>query len=140
MIIIFNSKGQHLKSFQNDDAFFNQVSAGELLEDHPEFDKATTQWSFVVFPPERVSDLYYKMKKQLLTTPIKEAYGKGVGLIEICKGDYENPTWVLMTADLDMGNLKKNWYLDYCRKHGYVITNYSQDELDSLAPNNREAS
>jgi hypothetical protein len=40
-----------------------------------------------------------------------------MSLIEICKGDYENPTQILGTPDIDIEALKKNWSLDYCKAH-----------------------
>lgn len=121
MIVIFNSQGKKLKSIPNNDEFFNHVSAGELLEDHPEYDQANTRWSFIIFPPEKVPELYFNMKREFLTPPIKEAFGHVLGLIEICQRNYEHPTWVPITPGLDIGKLKKDWYLDFCKRHGYVI-------------------
>lgn len=121
MIIIFNAQGKKLKSIPSDDEFFNYITAEELLEEHPEFDKTNTKWSFIVFPPQKVSELYFQIKREFLTSPIKEAFRHELGLLEICKGDYENPLWVAITPDLNAGKLKKEWYLEFCRAHGYVM-------------------
>lgn len=128
MIVISNSQGKELKSIPNQDIYFDHVSAGELLEDHPEFDKKNPKWSFIIFSPKRVPELYFKMKQEHVVSPIKEAFRHELGLIEICKGDYEKPTWITLTADLDVGKLKKEWYLDFCRNHGYIISNLEEDE------------
>gem|GEM_PF-3549316 len=60
MINIYKPGGNLLKSFKNNDAF-NHISAGELLEDHPEI--GTTNWGFVIFLPESVSNLYFNLKQ-----------------------------------------------------------------------------
>ena len=122
MLHICKPNGDIIKSFKND-GVFNHLSAGELLEDHPEVD--TTQWSFIIFPPKKVPILYFKLKQKPVPDLLKEAYGQQVGVIEICKGDYENPTWVPLTLGLDIGKLKKDWYLECCKKHGYALVDDS---------------
>jgi len=118
MINICKPNGKLAKSFKSDDAF-NHLSAGELLEDHPEI--GVTQWGFVVFPPEKVLNLYLNLQQKTIPAPLKEAYEQQLGVIEICKGDYENPIWVPVTHRLDIGKLKKDWYLECCRKHGFFV-------------------
>ena len=118
MINICKPNGNLIKSFKNDDAF-NHLSGGELLEDHPEID--ATHWGFVVFPPKKVPNLYLNLKQKPVPTPLKEAYEQQLGVIEICKGDYENPTWIPLTLGLDIGKLKKDWYLECCKKHGFFV-------------------
>ncbi len=130
MIHICNPDGKLIRSFKNDDAF-NHLSAGELLEDHPEVD--ATHWSFVIFPPQRVADLYFKLKQKTVSAPLKEAYDQQLGVIEICRGDYANPTWVPLTICIDIGKLKKNWYLDFCKKYGYVIEGGNESNVSPEA-------
>jgi len=122
MIQICSPNRKVIRVIPNGNEFFNHISAGELLADHPEFDETNTHWSFVVFPAQRVPDLYLKMKKEFLTPSIRQAFQKELGLIEICQGNYANPTWIPMISDLDIGALKKDWYLAYCTKHGYTLT------------------
>ena len=118
MINIFKPNGKLIKSFKNDDAF-NHLSAGELLEDHPEVD--ATHWGFVIFPPKTVRDLCFNLKQQPVPAPLKESYEQELGVIEVCRGDYANPTWVSVTPGLDIGKLKKDWYLECCKKHGFLV-------------------
>ncbi|MEI8296248.1 MAG: hypothetical protein WCG04_06995 [Alphaproteobacteria bacterium] len=99
MITICKPNGEKLKTIPNSlssgldrDEFFKYVSAGELLEDHLELDEQNN-WSFTIFP----------------------------GAIRICTGDPVNPTWVNLTPDINVGKFKKDWYLDYCKKHGYSV-------------------
>jgi hypothetical protein len=120
MILILNEINRKpIRSFQSDE-IFNHISADELLEDHPEVDKA--HWNFIIFPPEDVAHLFFKLKKASVTAPIRQAYVHQLGIIEICKGDYADPTWVLLTCGLDIGKLKKEWYFECCEKHGHVVT------------------
>lgn len=91
MLHICKPNGKLIKLFKNDDAF-NHLSARELLEDYPKVD--TTHWGFVIFPPEVVPNLYFKLKQKPVPALLKEAYEQQLGVIEICKGDYDNPTWV----------------------------------------------
>ena len=90
-----------------------------LIADHPEI--GATQWGFVVFPPERVPDLYLNLKQKPVPTALWQAYEQKLGVIEIYKGDYANPTWVPVTLGLNIGKLKKDWYLECCRKHGFLV-------------------
>lgn len=118
MINICKPNGKPIKSFKNDDEF-NHISAGELLEVHPEVD--TTHWGFVVFPPESVHNLYFNLKQKPVPAPLKEAYEQQLGVIEVCKGDYANPTYVPIISGLDIGKLKKDWYFECCTKHGFLV-------------------
>lgn len=118
MINICKPNGKLIKSFKNDDAF-NHLSGGELLEDHSEV--GTTHWGFVIFPPEIVPHLYFKLKQKPVPAPLKEAYEQQLGVIEICKGDYENSTWVPVRPGLNIGKLKKDWYIECCKTHGFFV-------------------
>jgi hypothetical protein len=118
MINICKSNGKLIKSFKNEDVF-NHLTAGELLEDHLEI--GATHWGFVVFLPESVPNLYLNLKQKPVPTPLKEAYEQQLGVIEICKGDYANPTWVPVTHGLDIGKLKKDWYFECCKNHGFFV-------------------
>jgi hypothetical protein len=118
MIQIFEPNGKIIKEICNDN-FFNLISGRELLEDHPEID--ATHWRFVVFPPEIVTELYARLKKEWLADSLEEAYEQHLGVIEICKGDYEKPTWIPLTGNIDIGKLKKDWYFECCKKHGFFV-------------------
>jgi hypothetical protein len=61
------------------------------------------------------------LEQKPVPAPLKEAYEQQLGVIEICKGDYANPTWVPITLGLDIGKLKKGWYLECCKKHGFLV-------------------
>jgi hypothetical protein len=119
MIHICKPNGKVLRSFESDEVF-NHVTGGELLEDYPDVDQA--HWGFVIFPPEDVAHLFFKLKKESITLAIRQAYAGQLGIIEICTGDYANPTWMPLTPGVDVGKLKKDWYVECCKEHGYVVT------------------
>lgn len=118
MLEIFQKNKEIEPLFANYDDLFNHITEREnlkLFEEHSDFGK--TEWSFVVFSPKNVSILYHHIKKESITQPLQQAYENQMSLIEICKGDYENPTQILGTPDIDIEELKKNWSLDYCKAH-----------------------
>ena len=130
MINICKTNGKIIKSFKNDDAF-NHLSAKELLAGHPEID--TIHWGFVIFSPKIVPNLYLKLKQKPVQAPLKEAYEQQLGVIEMCKGDYENPTYIPITPNLDIGTvarskLKKGWYLECCKKHDFFVVQLNVED------------
>ncbi|MEI8295250.1 MAG: hypothetical protein WCG04_01850, partial [Alphaproteobacteria bacterium] len=76
------------------DDFFNHISAGELLDDHLEYDEQTSNWGFTVFSDK----------------------------IKICLGNTEKTMWIPRDPDTNIGWFKKGWYLCYCEHHGYSYT------------------
>jgi len=118
MTQIFSPNGKLVRSWDNDVDFFNHISAGELLEGHPDID--ARQWGFVIFPPEQVRHLCLNLKGPV-SGALKEAWEQQLGAIEVCEGDCATPTWVPVEPGLDVGRLKKDWYMACCRHHGYAV-------------------
>jgi len=130
MTQIFSPNGKLVRSWDDEGDFFNHISAGELLEGHLDVD--ARHWSFVLFPPEQVRHLCLNLK-QPVPSALKEACEQQLGAIEACEGDCANPTWIPLRPSLDVGRLKKDWYLACCYRHGYAIqTLGGQSMTDSL--------
>jgi hypothetical protein len=129
MITIYDEKDRRLASITNDDDF-NYIPSGELLEVlgfHQ-----TPDWRFIIYFRDDVIRYLYKMtrgnmNKKALPRPLKEAYSLRRGLIEICDGDSLNPSWVIIPPDFDIGELKKKWYLDFCRNHNLTVVDSSDE-------------
>lgn len=89
-------------------------------------------WSFTAYPPERVAHLYHNWKKCFdnpqVHPGVKEAYEQGLGLLEVCTGDYDNPYYIAIATDLNIEALKKQWHLDYCLFYRLVTRNPSNRE------------
>jgi hypothetical protein len=82
-------------------------------------------WTFNVHSPERLSKLYFQAVKLLetfLTLKEQEAYEKGLNLLEICKGDPENPYQVVLTPNINVKEMRKVWCRDYFLEKGYMIS------------------
>jgi hypothetical protein len=126
MIYIHDPNGKVVQSFYDDD-IFNHVTGGELLEAHPEIMKP--HWGFIVYSRKNVADLNSKLKRESITPPIREAHQQQLGIIEICTGDYSNPRWVPITFRLDIGKLRKDWYLECCKIHGYTVTENHKGDI-----------
>ena len=83
-----------------------------------------TPWKFSRCNYEALSFFYSRCPKsfeEVCTSEEKEALEKGLGLVEILKGDTNCLTQILCTSDLDILSLKKDWCLDYCREYGYTV-------------------
>ncbi|MEI6470747.1 MAG: hypothetical protein WCO72_14905 [Betaproteobacteria bacterium] len=119
MITIYDEKGKKLASIANDDDF-NHIPSKELLEVlgfHQ-----TPDWRFITYFRDDVMRYHYKMTRENMNpksipTPFREAYSLRRGLIEMCEGDSLKPSWVIMPTDLDIGEIKKKWYINFCKNH-----------------------
>jgi len=52
---------------------------------------------------------------------VKQAYEQELSLLEICTGNYDDPDYIPITADLDIGTLKRQWHQDYWLYHHIFI-------------------
>ena len=107
--------------FQGYDELFGYLSETEnlkLIEETPDF--TTMNWSFNVYSPEQVEALHTHMKNQ--PAAIQEAFEQQLPVIEICKGDFDNPFYVSVTPNIDQASYQKGWCIDYCDFHHLAIT------------------
>jgi hypothetical protein len=126
MIEIFNESNEKLWSFKSYNSLFKHIKETEnqkLLETGQE------DWKFIVHPHERLSVLYWRTVKAieiLLTPREQEAYEIGLNVLEICKGDCNNPSQIILTPDINVKEIKKNWCRDYCIDNGYIFSETKQ--------------
>ena len=57
----------------------------------------------------------------LLTEKQQKAYEKKLSLLEVCKGHKDEAVQIILTPDVNVDKIKKNWCKDYCLSHGYVL-------------------
>jgi len=122
MIWIFKSDRASAGFCENYEDLFQYIREKENLkplEGQPMFGHS---WSFTLFTPQQVSTIYLNMKQSQPTEIFKEAHLKELGLLEIYRGDPQKCMKVLVTPDVDIEALKKEWCLEYCNAHGYIIT------------------
>ena len=130
MIEIFNENKGSTESFQSYDALLKHIKEIEKqkqLKTRMKNDREL--WSFIIHPNQRLSSVYWRAIKAtsiLLTEKEQDAYEKGLNLLEMCKGDEDNSTQIILTPDIDVDEIKKNWCRDYCLNHGFIILGINQ--------------
>ena len=78
-----------------------------------------TNWSFTVFPAKPVAALHTHNKFPFAA--VGEAFEEHLPLIEICTGDYKDPSYVVVTPNVDTQYFQQKWCLDYCRFHHLTV-------------------
>ena len=130
MIEIFNEVKGSTESFQSYDALLRHIKAIEKqnqLETRMKNDREL--WSFIIHSNQRLSSVYWRAIKAtslLLTEKEQDAYEKGLNLLEMCNGNQDNPTQIILTPDTNLKEITKNWCRDYCLNHGYIILGINQ--------------
>lgn len=122
MIDIYNLKDENIGDFRNYKQLFWSIKKIEKLKLlRGDYVYGQSNWYFLYRPYEKLSMVYYHMIDKPPTAIEKEAYEKQLSFIEIYKGSYDFPLQFLVTPELDIDKLRKNWCRDYCKAHGYVI-------------------
>jgi hypothetical protein len=132
MIQLFQLDGNVIGLFEDFDELFHHINTIETSK-LTESSSCGDIWSFSLFTNKRLSYIFYKTLEQSFSKIGKEAFDQGLDLIEISKGDYENPLQIPVTPDVNIEDLKKNWCYEYCDAHGYVIIDYSNNFGNNLS-------
>lgn len=111
--------GNPAEYFENYDALLECIME---IEHEKHSDDTLMDWSFIVYPPKEVAAFY--ALNQEPCAAIQEAFEEDLSLIEICTGDYEKPSYIALTPNVDMAFLKKKWCVDYCTYHDLVVREY----------------
>ncbi|MGV8947775.1 MAG: hypothetical protein ACOH2E_00175 [Candidatus Paracaedibacter sp.] len=120
MIIIQPLDGTPAEHFENFDQLFECIIATEALKMAAKNSHSRPmKWTFTVYPADEVLPFLAAHKKP--PEAVEEAYEENLSLIEICTGDYKNPLYIVLTANVDMDYLKKKWCIDYCTWHNLLV-------------------
>ena len=96
----------------------SEIKDGKLFESYLQFEG--TNWSFVIYPPDRVAALY---EFAITIDPeLQKAYDEQLSLLETCTGDYKCPQYIALAPSVDVYELKKKWCHDYCRVHDLALS------------------
>lgn len=121
MIEIFNgSKGKLV--FQSYNGLFRHIRE---IEKQKLLETGQRNWNFIIHSNERLSGTYWSAVKAFeifLTPKEQQAYENGLNLLELYKGDPENPYQVILTPDVNLKEIKKSWCRDYCIENGYTVS------------------
>ena len=122
VIEIFNSKGEKLGAFRNYKQLFwsiKKIEGLKLLKGKYQYGQSN--WLFQYRPYEKLSMVYHHMIEKHPTPIERQAYERQLDMIDIYQGNYDSYTQLLVTPDLDVDRLKKNWCRAYCKAQGYFF-------------------
>jgi len=131
MIEIIPLNGSQSLHFENYDQLFDYIVETEnmkLLSKRSQH--AQIDWSFSIYPPKQVTTLYTYSSN--LDDAISEAYEEGLPLIEICAGNYKQPTYIVNTPNVDLDYLRRKWSLDFCTYYDLIVKDYSKIFMGNL--------
>ena len=106
MLKIFDSHKKSVGVFDDDNAFLRFIRDQEnqkLL--NPTV--GMVYWGFSHYLPSQFKNLCTWVKPEFLTLPQLRALEKGLGLVEICRGDFRKIQEIPVTGDVDVEDLKK---------------------------------
>ena len=131
MIWVFKSdkaSAGYCESYEDLFQYINEKEKLKLLEGQTEFERP---WNFTFFTHQQVSA---NVKQFQPTEIVKEAQERKLGFIEICHGDLQDRIEILVTQDIDIGALKKQWCLEYCDAHHYIVVENLSTPPNCLQP------
>jgi hypothetical protein len=121
MISLFNAEGRKIGTFKSFEAVIEYFNRRECLKPaSPNTIGNDEKWGFVYYPHRRLCALNDHAHTHL-TEIEQEAYEQKLDLIEIYAGDAHYPEQLLVTPNLDLPNLIKNWCFDYAYAQRLVL-------------------
>lgn len=129
MIQIFGEKNCRIgkfKSFDDVMDFFNERENLKVLNPNSLCEK--DKWNFIYYAHRRLSALHEEQRIKF-TEIEHEAYINHLDLIEIYMGD-PTPQQLIVTTELDVAEVIKNWCFDYCYAMKYVLLETISGTLD----------
>jgi hypothetical protein len=128
MIQVFGSNKEAIGQFDNYDALFKHINSIENSKLAECSSRSLGEiWSFALYTNKRLSYIYYKTLERSFSKVGKEAFEQELDLIEIYKGDFQNPIQIPVTADINVQELKESWCQEYCEAHHYLLVDYKNN-------------
>lgn len=129
MLQIFGPDKTVIGLFKDYDGLFkhiNNLETSKLVESDARLSEKI--WSFALFSNKQLSFLYYKTLERSFSKIGREAVEKELDLLEISKGDFQNPVQIPVTPEVDLSELRKNWCQEYCDAHDYLLVEHHNDD------------
>ena len=129
MIQIFDERKCRIGKFKSFDEvldFFNDRENLKVL--NPNSLCRQDKWNLVYYSHRRLSALHEDGQIKC-TEIVHEAYINHLDLIEIYMGDL-TPQQLIVTTELDVAEVIKNWCFDYCYAMKYVLLETISGTLD----------
>lgn len=121
MIYLYSNK-QRVKAFKNFDYLLEYINLHEnspLVDCNSYHDQQ--KWKFIYHLYRKLSNQCETMSHPALTGRELEAFEQQLDLIEIYSGDSQSIEQIIVTPDLDVAGLIKNWCFNYCYAKGLVL-------------------
>ena len=133
MIQIFDERNRRISKFKSFDEvldFFNDRENLKVL--NPNSLCRQDKWNLVYYSHRRLSALHEDGQIKC-TEIVHEAYINHLDLIEIYAGN-PTPLQMIVTAELDVAEVIKDWCFDYCYAMKYVLLEMISEMLDEHEP------
>ena len=121
MIRLFDSQSRKLFSFTSFNdvmEYFNHIEKMRIIAPNSRY--GHEKWSFIYYPHRRLSAVNEQGSAHCSEIEF-EAYERRLDLIEVYSGYLEVPDQYIVTPDLDVDDLIKNWCFDYAYAHDCVL-------------------
>jgi hypothetical protein len=121
MIDIFNNDNGHIESFQSYDGLLKYIKE---IEKEKFIETGKRGWDFTIHSRKTLASFYWYAIKALdilLTEKEQEAYENGLNLLEMCRGDENNLVQVILTPNVNIREIMKDWCLEYCSSNGFTL-------------------
>ncbi|MCE3230517.1 MAG: hypothetical protein K0R52_445 [Alphaproteobacteria bacterium] len=119
MIILRDNKFHTIKMFKTEGELLDYLKKQESFKNSD--GQSRYNWGFSRYSHKLLATCVKEMKDMPFAYMASQAVQQECDLIVICKGDWEKPSLFLVTLDLDIAALQKDWNEHYCAAHGMSI-------------------
>jgi hypothetical protein len=117
MIMLLDDTYQVIKTVNTEEQLFLC-----LKENWKNLDEQAKQnWQFAQYSHKLLAPFIRKMQGKSFVDMARQACQLAQDMLVVCKGDAENPFLFLVTSDLDIGVLRKEWCRHYCKAYNLHI-------------------
>ena len=121
-MIPYNKNNEKVASFKSYKQIFrtiHKIERFKLLK--RDYQPGQPAWLFQHRNHEKLFMVYCYMSGKTPTVLEREAFDKELDVIDIYRGSYAPSVQFIVTPELPVESLKKQWCRDYCKVHGYSI-------------------
>jgi hypothetical protein len=122
MIWLFNFKSRAVGSYKTFEEVCDHFRRVEHLKPVAEGEPyGNDRWDFVYWPHKRLSSLHEHLKDTHFSEAERDAYEGEFDLIEIFDGRSEFADQYIVTPDLNVSDLMREWCFDYAYANGCTV-------------------
>ena len=117
MIKLLTKDGSLLGQFEEEGGLFSYILAALNTPNG----EGTGDWRFTYHSHRYLEGFIEKMGGKPLVYMTCKACQQGRDLITLATGDGQNPNYLIVTPDLNVAALRREWCKEYCASHGLRI-------------------